>query len=199
MSQLFETVRCENGKFVDLHLHEDRANRSRSALWGHQTPISFQSIQVPEPFRNGRFKCRIIYKERIEGLAFSEYKPRKITSLQMVESDLEYEHKFMLRDELDMLFEKRQSCSDVIIVKNGRVTDTSIANLIFFDGENWVTPDTPLFKGIERARLLAKDMISETSIPADSIAQFEQVMTINAMLPFDENRAIRIEMVHNYT
>lgn len=43
------------------------------------------------------------------------------------------------RTQLDELFSKRENCDEVIILKNGIVTDTSIANIAIFYENTWIT------------------------------------------------------------
>jgi 4-amino-4-deoxychorismate lyase len=47
-----------------------------------------------------------------------------------------------------------EGCDDIIIVRNGFVTDASYANLIFRKGDEWFTPATFLLAGTMRAFLL---------------------------------------------
>ncbi len=37
MSRLLETIKCENGKLINLELHQDRFNRSRKIYFGGVT------------------------------------------------------------------------------------------------------------------------------------------------------------------
>ena len=72
--------------------------------------------------------------------------------------------KLRQRGKLNELFAKKGSCDDVIIVRNGLITDSSYANLIFFDGREWITPKVPLLEGTCRARLLASGKIKTGNI-----------------------------------
>ena len=69
---------------------------------------------------------------------------------------------------------------DIIIVKNGFVTDSSFSNLIFFDGKEWYTPSTPLLKGTTRARLLNEKKITERVIKIEDIKNYKSISLINA-------------------
>jgi len=62
------------------------------------------------------------------------------------------------------------------------VTDCSIGNLLFFDGHEWITPDSPLLKGTQRAFLLNKKMIREGKIREEDICKYKKVGIINALL-----------------
>ena len=62
------------------------------------------------------------------------------------------------------MFLIRQDKDDILIVKNGLLTDTSIANIALYDGNDWYTPLHPLLKGTKRAELLDKGVLKEKEI-----------------------------------
>ena len=61
----------------------------------------------------------------------------------------------MPKEEWQMIF---------LIVKDGYLTDTSIANIALYDGYTWFTPAHPLLRGTKRAELLNKQLIVEKDI-----------------------------------
>ena len=38
---------------------------------------------------------------------------------------------------------------EILITRNGLLTDTSIANIALFNGKEWHTPKHPLLKGVQ--------------------------------------------------
>ena len=68
-----------------------------------------------------------------------------------------------------------------MIIKKGHVTDCTIGNLIFRQGTQWFTPDTPLLEGTQRATLLAQGRIKVQSILATDLSLFEEIRLINAL------------------
>ena len=84
---------------------------------------------------------------------------------------------------------------DIIIVKDGLITDASYANLIFWDGENWFTPNTPLLKGVQREKLLKDGLIQEKEIKPSDLASYQKVALINAMLDFKDKIELSIDHV----
>jgi len=72
-----------------------------------------------------------------------------------------------------------------LIVKNSLITDTSIANIAFFDSIRWVTPALPLLKGTTREKLLREGKIFEENIHVDDLERFSKVALMNAMIDFD--------------
>ena len=118
----------------------------------------------------------------------SPYIRKNIETLAIVESNtVDYTWKSTNRDELTLLRAQATSYADeVIIIKNGYVTDTSYTNICFFDGKEWFTPDTPLLRGTMRKFLLDKGVIRETKIQKTDIRHFQKVSLINAMMELGE-------------
>lgn len=134
----------------------------------------------------GKYKCRVLYKKQIESVEFIPYEIKSIQSLKVVyDHTIEYPHKFEDRSKIQSLFEQRQYCDDVLIVKNGFVTDASYSNIIFFDGHRWITPDTPLLRGTMRQFLLDTAEIKQEPVTVQDIPSFKTFRLINAMLGFD--------------
>ena len=82
-------------------------------------------------------------------------------------------------------FDKRESCDDILIVKNGYITDTSIANIALYDGNSWITPKVPLLKGTTRQRYLDNAKILESDIKVQDLKKFSKIALLNAMIDFD--------------
>ncbi|MDQ1268165.1 MAG: 4-amino-4-deoxychorismate lyase, partial [Campylobacterota bacterium] len=83
------------------------------------------------------------------------------------------------------LYAQRGECDDVLIVKNSLISDTTIANIAFFDSRRWVTPRAPLLKGTTRERLLRDGKIFEADIAINDLEKFSHVALMNAMIDFD--------------
>ena len=58
----------------------------------------------------------------------------------MVQDDIDYRYKQADRRVLDEAFALRDTADDVLIVRHGLLTDTSIANIALWDGCEWHTP-----------------------------------------------------------
>lgn len=184
---MIETIKVENGKVFNLKHHEARFNRSRVLLFGRKPPLSLaDSLHIPEECRQGLFKCRVTYGPDIESIEFEPYQKRTVRSLKLVVSDeIEYSFKFKDRSALEALFAQRGDCDDIIIVKNGLVTDSFYANLVFDDGENLYTPARPLLKGTKREVLLEQGLLQEADIRPADLPRFRRVHQINAMLDLE--------------
>lgn len=186
MCLFIETIRIEDGVVCNLAYHNKRMNETRADHFGQLPPLNLFDYITP-PQSEGRIKCRVIYQQEIEEVTYAPYTIRPIYSLQLINSEtIDYHHKSTDRDTLNSLFAQRCNQDDVLIVKNGLLTDTSIANIALFDGKNWFTPSTPLLKGTQRAFLLDKRLIDEKQIRVEDLHSYQQIALFNAMIPFGE-------------
>lgn len=194
MYQLVETIKCMDGELFNLRYHQARFNLTRRALFHLKNEINLEkSIKIPEEFRNGIFRCRVVYSEKIEKIEFLPHLYRNVKSLKLVEDDnLDYRFKFTNREKLNALFDQRENCDDILIVKNGFLTDSYISNVVFFDGIKWWTPDTPLLPGTQRARLIHEKKIYVCPITPADLPKYKNAVLINAMQDLDNMPKISI-------
>lgn len=187
MCRLIESIRLSHRTLQNLHYHEERMNRARATLFGCTEPLKLSSqIHIPPLLDDSVYKCRLLYKEQIEHIEFIPYQVKAIHTLKLVYCDtIDYAYKYENREAIDALFAQRNECDDILIVKNGRITDTSYSNIVFFDGEQWITPSTPLLRGTQRQKLLAEKVIGEQEILIDDLNRFVYAKLINALLGFE--------------
>lgn len=198
MSRFIETIKCKDGNLENLKYHNLRFNKTRNEVFGMKDEVEIQKIvNVPKYANSGVFKCRIIYSTKIEKIEFIAHEYRKITSLKLVEcNEIEYSHKYEDRILLNQLYQKRGNCDDILIIKNGNVTDSFYANAVFYDDKNWFTPDTPLLHGTQRAKLLEENKIIETSITLKNITEYSCIGLINAMQNLKNMPIISIDKIY---
>ncbi len=181
--KLLETIRCEGGQPSFLSYHQDRVDKSLKQL-GSNRKYDLTSLILPPD--NALYRCRIIYDSAALNIAYIPYKKRVVHSLKLIQADdLEYALKYADRVELDHLFAKRGDADDILIVQNNLITDTTIANIAFFDGTQWLTPKHPLLKGTTRSRLLDEKKIFESDIHLNDLDKFTAFALMNAMIDFD--------------
>lgn len=184
---LLETIRCQEGRLQHLAWHQERASRSSRALFGSKAEVNLGAISVPPEAATGVFKCRVLYDTCIRKIEYSPYSIRPVKKLRLMSADrLEYRHKFADRAKIQELFNLRGGADDILIVKNGLITDTSYANVALFDGAAWHTPASPLLQGTRRAGLIAAGKLVETDIPAGGLPIYKEVRLINAMMDLCE-------------
>lgn len=186
MCRLFETIKISGGEPLNLSLHEERMNRTRRDLLGISKILRLAGyLSVPPDSVNETYRCRIIYGASIDTVEFSKYMPADIRTLKIVYAGkLNYEYKYLDRSGLTSLINKN-AADDVLIVRHGCITDASYANIVFTDGKQWVTPDTPLLRGTMREMLLRNGIIQAARITIDSLSGFTHFRLINAMLGFE--------------
>lgn len=186
MCRFIETIRIEGGRAWNLDLHNRRMNATRAAVWGGVEPLRLEDVIHPGGYA-GRTRCRVVYGREVEQVEYFPYRIRPVKSLTMVDCDeADYRYKSADRSLLDRLFALRGAADDVLIVRCGLITDTSIANVALWDGEQWLTPSRPLLCGTQRAALLAQGVLAERDIPAAEVGRYQKIRLFNAMIPFGE-------------
>lgn len=90
----------------------------------------------------------------------------------------------------------RKNFDEVLLVKNGLLTDTVICNIAVFDGFNWLTPTTPLIYGVNRAQLLEDGKIIEKDIRLNELENFSRIRLFNAMIEFGKIE-LKISDIHS--
>ncbi len=182
--RFIETMKLENGIILNMDLHKARSQETLLHHFGIERSLPFEQL-VPEgmKLKEGIFKLRVLYSKEIEEFSIEPYIAREIKKLKIVEGgDIEYQYKYEDRTAIINLLNKKVDCDDILIIKNGFVTDTSYTNIVFEDGEKLYTPDTFLLNGIKRRQLLNAGIISEKAIRAEDIANFSGYYLINSMM-----------------
>lgn len=192
-----ETIRFSSDRFHLLPYHQQRLDRTLEET-GIDSPIDLSHIlgshiegirDLIDKTETTTVKCRVVYSDRIESVEYHPYTPRQIRSLKIVEcDDIDYHLKSLDRTVLSRLHDARGEADEVIISKGGLITDTSYSNLIFCNGETFLTPETPLLKGVMRQWLLDNGLVhtypltEKDILPGNSLG-ISSVILINAMLP----------------
>lgn len=197
MYPLLETILLKDGLFYNVHYHADRMHRSVRALLGKDLRFSLYEMLSAVNYPNsGIYKCRITYSFDVWEIAFHPYTYPLITHLQMVVADnLDYSLKYADRKGLLDLKNQFGKGEEVMIIRNGWVTDTSFSNIIYRQGNQWLTPAHPLLKGTQRQYLLDAGILAERDITAMDILQCDELALVNAMIDFEHR--IRIHKVLN--
>ncbi|HXP49726.1 MAG TPA: aminotransferase class IV family protein [Bacteroidia bacterium] len=189
MYLLIESIKVVDGQLQNIAYHNKRFNRGRRELWNCKDDLDIKTIvKVPSGATKGLYKCTVSYNTGIVNVQFQVYNIRKIASLKIITAnDIDYSYKYADRNSLNKLFAQRENCDEILIVKNQLITDTSFSNIVFFDGDKWFTPDTPLLKGTKREKLLHEGLIKEASLKLDDLRNFNRASLINAMLDIGDS------------
>jgi len=188
MFPLFESLCVLDGNILHTEWHQLRFQQAYSTLFGKPPTFNLvDGIQVPKKFSQGKVKLKISYDAAHKEHYFQHYKMQNVQQIQLVAvENLDYTYKYSKRENLELLFAQRGHCDDVLIVRNGWITDSSYANVVFYDGAHWWTPAAPLLAGTCRARLLSKGVIREKPIHVKDLKLFNGLKLINALRDFDQ-------------
>ena len=195
MYPLLETIKVVDGIAQNLKLHQARIDYACWKYFDIPARFSIETLDfkidtsIDTPI-NSIQKLRLLYNCNNFTYQTQVYTPKPVSTLKIVHDDtISYSLKYANRDCLDALLQHKQECDDILIIKNGLVTDTSFSNIVFFDGQHWITPAQPLLKGTCRANLLIHKRIIEEDIRLDDLQKFQYFKLINAMKDFDDEEA----------
>ena len=183
MNKVFlETIRVEQGRALHLPFHQERMERTLKHFHIQKEYILSELLSPPQ---SGIYRCRVCYsneKIEIEYIPYEKHLPQR---LKMVEAaDIAYDYKYENREVLQRLFMQKGDADDVLIVQNGFVRDTTIANVAFFNGKEWLTPKEPLLLGTTRARYLKESKVKEAEIRVEELSSYKKMALMNAMVDF---------------
>lgn len=186
MFPFIETIRIEEGEAYRLAYHTERMNRTRKEVFGLSAPLSLAGRLSPAAYRE-RTKCRIEYAEDILKIEYLPYRLRPVRTLAWtVDEEITYTYKSSDRSSLDRLQAARGAADDILIVRNGRITDTSICNVALWNGAEWITPEQPLLAGTHRAYLIHTGQIRPGNIGRSELSAYTRIRLFNAMIDFGE-------------
>ncbi len=190
---LFETIKIIDGVAQNIEYHQDRFDKSRSELFGLGNKIDLASvINAPS---DKLLRCKITYRDDIISIEYFPYKQKEFKDFIIIDTKVDYSYKYSNRDYFNNLLKEYNEFDDIILSKNGLVCDTTIANIAFFDGNQWITPKIPLLLGTTRARLLESKFLVEKDIKTNDISKFKRLAIMNAMIGFHEIKDFTIKGV----
>jgi 4-amino-4-deoxychorismate lyase len=189
MYRFVETLMCKQAQMPLLNDHLNRMIRTCEA----------HKIQVPDldylkqeldllNVESETLKLRILYGEQgyqITAQPYQKFIPEQLYLLNA--NHIHYPYKYLDRHDIQELKKQVPPDSDIIMLQDGRITDASYANLVFWDDFTWWTPRKPLFEGIRRQHLLRTGQIHEREIGPDALKYFTRVGLINALLDLGES------------
>lgn len=181
---LIETIRIQNGRVRNIKYHNLRCNNSRKTLFNCKNNLDLRNIIDTTKIKITEVKCRITYDKIVRKVEYEAYSTRPIRSLKMIEIDnFDYSFKYANRDMLSAFFKQREDKDDILMTKNGFITDTFYANVALYKNGKWYTPKSPLLQGSRRAQLLEKGLILEIDIHESQVYNYDLISIFNAMIP----------------
>jgi len=197
MCLFIETICYEQGKFQRIELHNERFNRTRQEFFGLQIPVQLELLlSVPADLIDDTVKCTVTYGAEIIGIDYNLYKIRPVHSLQMVHDDtIDYAFKYADRTKLNSLFKLRYQSDDILIIKNGLITDTSYANIVFKKKDKWYSPQNPLLKGTRIDRYFREGRVTPALLRPTDLPLFSEARIVNAMISIGNSPVIPINNI----
>lgn len=198
MKPLFsEAIKLNDGKLYNLEYHQARIHATLEHFYGTNIDLSQLISNIPDNCNKGLFKCRIVYGAKIESIEFQPYQFRKINKVGIVKADdINYRYKSIDRTRLNQLLHASK-CDDIIIVKNGFITDSFAGNLVFESSSGLSTPHTYLLPGTKRASLIHQGLIKETEIRLSDLHDYTRLYFINALIDLADNISIPINTLNS--
>lgn len=197
MSLLFESIRIENGFAHHIDIHQERINKSLFYL-GTNNFLNLQDYISELKFpKTNIHKLRISYnRKKFTKHSITPYKTSKINNVELIShNNINYSLKFEDRTIINQLYDK-SSADEIIIIKNGLLTDSSKSNILLYDGNKWHTPLKPLLNGTQRTLLLRNKQIQATAIKVDEINNYTHFCFINALNPFKKESIHSINKIY---
>lgn len=191
-----ETICIKDGVAQHVEWHAARVKRTAArfdfnsaSILGCLMDLKKSNSGIPEKLRgvDGKVKCRIVYNDAVREITFEKYIPKEIRSLKLVEGSPDYAFKFADRSELNALLSRREGHDEILIARDGYITDTSYSNVVLQREGDFYTPSRPLLNGTKRQRLVKEGIIKEIEIPVSALSRFERILLINAMLDLEDN------------
>ncbi|MEZ5045657.1 MAG: aminotransferase class IV [Chitinophagaceae bacterium] len=189
MYPFFESIKADSEHGVhNVQKHIDRLEKTCQTVW-QQSPSYLQELrtEIERIQVDSVHKIRLQYNIQQYKISTTPYTPKDIKSIVVVEdNDIDYALKYSNRHCFDKHLKLLEPNSELIIVQEGRITDSSFSNLIFFDQEKWVTPQKPLLYGIQRDNILLQNLAKPKDIFVDELNTFSHIMFVNAMLAWSQ-------------
>jgi len=177
--QFFETIKCDDYEVFNLNYHKERISNTIG--------LNINLGEYIYPPNAKLLKCKVIYDDSgILEITFDEYIKKDIGIFKLVYDDnITYNCKSTNRESIEKLLEEKENADEIIIIKDGLVTDTSIANIAILYQNEWLTPKTPLLSGTKSQRLLKDGIIKSKDISIDMLMNATKIATLNAMVDFN--------------
>ena len=186
----FETIKAFDKQLYHLHYHQKRVDATLRDF-GAKVGIALKE-QIDVPY-DALVKVKVIYDlSKVVAIEYEPYTRKNISSLNLVTTQMDYRYKYLDRGAFETADTADQ---EIVYVKNGLITDTSIANIALYDGQKWLTPKTPLLQGTTRARYLDKGLLHLADIDPQRLKTCSTVALMNAMVDFYQLKHFEIKGV----
>ena len=181
--EFIETLYVKNDNILNLEYHLERMERTAK----HFKWKMLQWKMLQWKMENGKWRVRVTYNEKgIKNVEVFPIKKREFKKFKVVKINLSYSFKYKDRKKFSIFHFPFSIYDEFILIKNNLITDTTISNLAFFTGSEWLTPKYPLLKGTKRKELIKKGFLKEENIHKSDLKYFKKMAMMNAILGFRE-------------
>jgi 4-amino-4-deoxychorismate lyase len=197
MSQFFESICIKDGVAENLSFHQARVHKTLTAFDASQNNISLEAIVKQLSLSvQGLFKLRISYD--LNGYHQSKLTPyqyKQINQFALVDImgyryDYKYENRNWINEALS-----QSDADEIMMHDNGFFKDCTYTNIVFYDGSHWFTPESPLLKGTQRAKLIHEGIIIPKSLHVNDLPSLKKFKCINAMINWDVAVEYSIDLI----
>jgi len=199
MKQFLETICIRDGAPQHLEWHQRRVDATMHHFYpGHRHSwVLATCIDVPLEFKSVVIRCRVLYDAHHFSIHYFPYTPRIIKTLKLVEAPrvFDYQYKYADRTVLEALYDQRGDADDILITRDGWITDTSIANIAFQKNGRWYTPSIPLLAGTTWKRLVSAGILITCPIHYAQLLRFETCNVFNAMNDWEECNVMHVQNI----
>ena len=172
---LIETMLVTDGNINNFSFHLERIKKTYNHFRWSLNPEEWLNLNEKFTFKQKPLRVRVTYNSKgIKEIELFEIKKRNFKNFKTVEIDFDYSFKYKKRAHFEKLKKKYPEFEEFILIKNSLVTDTSISNLAFFTGSEWLSPKHPLLYGTKREELLKKGLIKEAYIHKSDLKHFKK-------------------------
>jgi len=189
MSRFLETIRVRDGVAMHLEWHQQRVASTLRAFYPEApVPDLAVVISAARPEVNEDFRCRILYDDTGHSIEFLPLRTNEVRSLRLVDlpPDYDYRYKYADRRVLELAYSRRGDADDVLLVRDGWITDTSVANVAFLKEGRWYTPALPLLAGTTWKRLVQSDILVPRPIHVEDLPRYDACALFNALRAWEE-------------
>lgn len=188
MCRFIETIKVVDGKIMNLERHVQRVMETAKRFQYNELHIDRERLESIAKASVGISKLRFIYdRTGIHDITCTPYMMRRISQLLLADGNaIDYSFKYEDRTMLDSMKRNSGKETEILIVKDGFVTDTTYTNVAFNDGKQWLTPRKPFLAGTKRALLIEKGLITEHDIKPSDINNYHSIALFNAMIELGE-------------
>lgn len=199
MKSFIETICIRHGQIQHLSWHQQRVDATLLYFYpAHDhTWILSECIQIPPDIHSELVRCKITYDAHHIEIRYTPYALRDVSSVMLKEIpvDFHYPFKFAERTIIKKLFNERGKADEILMLRQGWITDTSIANIAFENKGRWYTPSLPLLAGTTWKRLISQGILIPRPIHVSEIVDYSGYKLFNAMIDFQHSKVLPVNSI----